>query len=141
MVARFRTGWPHQTAALSGVFTAVSDAAAIADELYLSVYTRRPTDDERGEIIIISLIAARNAYPPCRSSPGRSWHQPSFDSTISHLCGGGQARRPSAPPAWHRRRLTMRCTYACGKADHIISRRTFLGQPQRGSASHPVSRP
>ena len=36
---------------LVGRLAAVSDAAAIADELYLSVYTRRPTDDERSEVV------------------------------------------------------------------------------------------
>ena len=117
---RFRPGWPRQTAAWSGG-SPLADAAAIADELYLSLYTRRPTEEERAKWPATSPIAARNAYPRCRSWPGPSWRQPSFDSTISH-----SRRRPSAaaqarPPGIEE--ITMRC-YLCvriGGAHHLAA--------------------
>ena len=36
---------------LVGRLAAITDASAIADELYLSLYTRRPTDEERTEVV------------------------------------------------------------------------------------------
>ena len=36
---------------LIGRLAGISDSSAIADELYLSLYTRRPTDEERAEVV------------------------------------------------------------------------------------------
>ena len=48
--ARSRPGWLHRAAAWSAGSPRLADASAIADELYLSLYTRRPTDEERAEV-------------------------------------------------------------------------------------------
>ena len=47
---RSRRGWRHRTAAWSAASPRLADPSAIADELYLSLYTRRPTDEERAEV-------------------------------------------------------------------------------------------
>ena len=36
---------------LVGRLAGITDSSAIADELYLSLYTRRPTDEERAEVV------------------------------------------------------------------------------------------
>jgi Protein of unknown function (DUF1549)/Protein of unknown function (DUF1553) len=45
-------GWlTPSSGSLIGRLAAIVDASAIADELYLSLYTRRPTDEERAEVV------------------------------------------------------------------------------------------
>ena len=48
--ARSRPGWLRRTAAWSAGSRRLPTPSAVAEELYLSLYTRRPTDEERAEV-------------------------------------------------------------------------------------------
>ena len=116
---------------LVGRLAGLADATAIAEELYLSLYSRRPTEEERAEVARYLASAARSACLPCRNWPGPCWRRPSFGSTTDLDCRG-TVEHVLGTRSYHRGELPMRCSYACGSAEHMISRRSFLGDGPAG---------
>ena len=116
---------------LVGRLAGLSDPSAIADELYLSLYTRRPTDEERAEVGPLSRRPRQRARARlARAGLGPADIHRVPIQPLTWLCRQ-ERRRESSALLPSRGDPPMRCTYACGSADHLISRRSFLGRHGR----------
>ena len=92
-----QAGSPRRAADLIGRLAALTDPSAVAEELYLSLLTRRPTAEERAEVAALPRRPRQGpASPPCRSWPGRCWRRPSFGSITDDSPSVASRRRPAA---------------------------------------------